>query len=159
MFKFSISISSMTVIKSGILYDKKLEIQKYMTSVLFSNKEVSLLYSLRSRSVDCKANFKQKYLNKSLLCTLCNEVLDDQKHLLSCKILLKNLKTIEISSEIKYEDIFADDEKKQKNITALYMKLIRMKNAVHPCFRASRISQFVQSSMPHRRENNSHPTI
>jgi hypothetical protein len=53
-----------------ILYEN-LAVQKYMVSPLFDNDEVNTLHALRSRMVECKANFKQKFLNDNLLCQLC----------------------------------------------------------------------------------------
>ena len=51
-------------------YDQ-LKTQIYVTSPLFSNAEVNKLHALRSRSTDCKENFKQKYLHSNTLCSLC----------------------------------------------------------------------------------------
>ena len=39
---------------------KKLETQKYLTSPIFSNEDVEVLFALRSRALNCKANFKNK---------------------------------------------------------------------------------------------------
>ena len=39
----------------------ELKTQSYITSPIFSNDDVSFLYSLRSRSIDCIANFKSIY--------------------------------------------------------------------------------------------------
>ena len=41
----------------SIKYDE-LRCQPYMTSPIFTNEEVNLLQSLRSRSIQCKVNFK-----------------------------------------------------------------------------------------------------
>ena len=53
-----------------IQYDK-LQTQEYMTSPIFTNEDVELLHALRSRSTDCKANFKQKYIHSNIKCDLC----------------------------------------------------------------------------------------
>ena len=88
------------------IYYEKLEIQKYMTSPLFSNDEVDLLHALRSRSIDCKANFKRKYTNDNLLCSLCNLGYEDQPHILHCKEILKICETNEISqSNVKQAEV------------------------------------------------------
>ena len=57
---------------------KKLKTQKYMLSHVFSNEEVDILHALRSRSIDCKNNFKHKYTNGDLACLLCKQACDDQ---------------------------------------------------------------------------------
>jgi hypothetical protein len=87
-----------------------------------------MLHGLRSRSMDCKANFKQKYIHTYLLCSLCEEEDNDQQHLLKCKVLSNNLKTKDIIvGGAEYEDIFSKNVKKQKVITAFYMTLFKMK--------------------------------
>ena len=44
-----------------------LETQKYMVSPLFLNEYVNQLHALRSRSTDCKNDYKQKCINSNLL--------------------------------------------------------------------------------------------
>ena len=57
---------------------KQLETQKYLLSHIFSNSDVNLLYDLRSRSTECRVNFKQKYLYSDLYCQLCKQGNEDQ---------------------------------------------------------------------------------
>ena len=102
-----------------------------MQSPIFSNEEVNLLHALRSRSTECKANFKQKYIHTNTLCTLCGDESEDQQHLLKCKVIKTNFKTDEISKGIvKYEDIFSKDVQKQKEVTALYLNLFRLRDSL-----------------------------
>ena len=99
-----------------------------MTNPIFSNDEVSLLHALRSRSTECKVNYKQKYVGSNLLCSLCKIADEDQKHLLTCKVLTQNIKSDEITKEkVKYEDIFSSDVQKQKVITVLYQELFKIR--------------------------------
>ena len=44
---------------------KKLEIQPYTVSPVFLDEEVNILHSLRSRAVDCKANYRNMYKAQS----------------------------------------------------------------------------------------------
>ena len=114
----------------NIEYDT-LQRQAYMQSPIFSNEEVNLLYALRSRSTECKANFKQKYIHTNILCTLCGVESEDQQHLLKCQVIKNNFKTEEISNgSVKYEDIFSKDVQKQKEVTALYMNLFRLRDSL-----------------------------
>ena len=69
----------------------KFQTQGYMTSPIFTNDDVNLLHALRSRSVNVKSYFRNKYLN-NLLCPLCLEEDDDQRHLLECVELRKRFK-------------------------------------------------------------------
>ena len=98
-----------------------------MTSPIFTNEEVNLLHALRSRSVNVKCNFRNKYLN-NLLCPLCQKEDDDQNHLLECEELKKRFKTEDINAKKNvYQDIFADHHK-QKEITHLLSSLINVRN-------------------------------
>ena len=75
---------------------KKFETQGYMNSPLFTNDEVNLLYRIRSRALNCKANFKNRYKNDNLLCILCNEEQCTQQHILLCKALQSKLESNEM---------------------------------------------------------------
>ena len=97
---------------------KELKVQGYMTSPLFSDEEVNTLYSLRSRSVDCKANMKNMYRDDDMLCKLCKEEYCDQKHILQCKVILKTFKTQNVTkNKVVYEDIFHHDATEQKEVS------------------------------------------
>ena len=113
-----------------IHYDK-LEVQNYMVSPLFLNTEVNLLHALRSRSTECKANQKQRYIHTNLLCPLCEQEVDDQPHLLSCTEISNKMETEETAAgKIKYDDIFSNDVRKQKEITSLYLKLFKIRSRI-----------------------------
>ena len=110
----------------NIVYTK-FQTQEYMTSPIFTNEDVNILHAFRSRSVNVKCNFRNKYLN-NLLCPLCLEEEDDQPHLLECAELRKMFNTEDISrNKSVYQDIFADHTK-QKEITHLLSKLIDVRN-------------------------------
>ena len=103
---------------------KSLETQQYMTSTLFNNTEVCLLFALRSRYIDCKTNFRYKYKNDDLLCQLCGQSEDNQPHLLQCKILSKYFESEE---KVEYNDIFSCDLRRQKLITTIFSKLLKLR--------------------------------
>ena len=112
-----------------IVYEK-LEPQTYISSPLFNNSEVSLLFALRSRYIDCKANFKSKYHNGDLLCQVCAKSEENQNHLLECDILNSKLKSEDIIKEkAEYNDIFKD-VKKQKVIVTLFSKLLEIRKKI-----------------------------
>ena len=100
-------------------------------SPIFNDKEVSLLFALRSECVrECKANFRSYYKDsQEIFCILCTEKkIDNQQHVLECKVLSNNCKSEElVKNKISYEDIFKDTNK-QKNVTALFMQLLQIKN-------------------------------
>ena len=99
-------------------------------STLFTNDDVNLLFLLRSRGINCKANFRGMY-GDDLVCTVCDtEALDDQQHILHCTILAQNLPTEELAKhKTKYEDIFADCSR-QKEVTELFSKLLKIREDI-----------------------------
>ena len=81
---------------------------------------------------ECKAKFRSYYKeSQEIFCTLCTEKkIDNQQHVLECKILNKHCKSEKlVKNKILYEDIF-EDTNKQKNITDLFMQLLQIKNAL-----------------------------
>ena len=69
-----------------------LKCQEYLISPMFSNTDINTLFSLRSRMIDCKMNFKNKNKDNNLKCKFCNTDSDDsQEHMLDCVSLGKRL--------------------------------------------------------------------
>ena len=63
-FKFhttSYEISINAIYRFVREFNKKFKLQKYVTSNLFSDYEVQILSKLRSRNIELKSNFKNKY--------------------------------------------------------------------------------------------------
>ena len=103
---------------------KKFETQGYMNSPLFTNDEVNLLYKIRSRALNCKVNFKNRYKKDDLLCILCYKEQDTQQHILVCKALQNKLESNDmVDYKITYEDIYSNPQK-QKVITRIFAKLL-----------------------------------
>ena len=106
---------------------ESLQRQAYLTSPLFSNTDVNILFSLRSRMVECKNNFKNKYRDNNLLCPFCSKEHDRQQHMLERKILGKKLKKNSIAKEnILHGDLFKNVEK-QKGVTQLFKEIIEIR--------------------------------
>ena len=85
-----------------------------MLSTIFNNEEVSMLHALRSKTTNCKANFKFKYRNEDLLCNLCHTANQDQQHLLTCEVLQRQFKTKQqANNKVDHENIFSEDVQKQ----------------------------------------------
>ena len=62
-----------------------------MTSNLFTNEEVNLLFAIRSRAIDCKSNYKNRYKEGDLMCRICSEEKETKIRLLKCKVLNNEL--------------------------------------------------------------------
>ena len=102
-----------------------------MISPIFKNEEVNQLFALRSRTTNCKDNFKQKYKNDDLLCGLCHQEKEDQPHLLKCDVLSRKLQTTQVSrNNAEYDDIFSEDINKQKEISTIYLQLFKLKSDI-----------------------------
>ena len=130
-----------------IKYDK-LEMQMYMVSPLFSNCDVNMLHALRSRGTECKVNFKQKYQHTSLKCSLCGLEDEDQKHLLTCNVILKYWKSKNISvRKSDYEDIFSKDIRKQKEITTIFRELFEIRTKLQNNSQAAPSSSSMELTM------------
>ena len=102
-----------------------------MTSPLFTNEEVRLLHSIRSRTIECKSNFKSRYGNDDLLCDLCEEQEeDDQKHILYCKTLNSFFNSEEVTKySVKYNDVFGDHHR-QKVVVTIFEKLLNIRKTL-----------------------------
>ena len=99
-------------------------------SNLFNNNEVEMLFKLRSRNLDFKSNFKTKFTFNNvekLECPLrgCTEI-DEQQHILKCKLIIDKLENPHLLSKFKYDNIFSD-ERKQSRITKLFIVLMEIR--------------------------------
>ena len=109
----------------------KFEIQSYMTSSLFSNEMVRVLFNMRcSMTKGIKSNFSSIFRNDIGCKMKCNQTgaIDNQEHLLSCPILLSNLKSDQISS-VNYDNIFGSLEEQRKVVNVL-IQLPEIRNKI-----------------------------
>ena len=115
--------------KINMINYSELETQKYMISPIFSNEEVNQLHALRAKTTNCKMNFKNRFKVGDLLCNLCENENQDQKHLLQCSVVKRKLKSSHVAKQkIEYENIYSDDLNKQKEITSLFLEIFNIKN-------------------------------
>ena len=83
---------------SEICYNK-FNIQEYMTTHKLNNHEISLLFSLCTRTLsEIKGNFPSQHKNNE--CPLCCHIEDTQEHCLSCDKLNSNKNLMEVYSDI-----------------------------------------------------------
>ena len=106
--------------KSKILVKGKLEREKYLEDKRFTRSEAELLFSLRTRMVDLKRNFSNKY-GDDIACRTCHVQVECQEHILKCERLRER---IDVPKDVTYEDLFKDVDK-QLEITKLFKKLLR----------------------------------
>ena len=74
--------------KSENLKNENFQRQPYFSDRRFSKEDVQLLFRLRTKMVDCKANFRNQYRN-ILTCRICKatESIENEDHILTCSVL------------------------------------------------------------------------
>ena len=96
-----------------IQYDKH-EIQKYLAPGDISNTQAKQIFLLRSRMLTTKDNFKNNFQDD--LCPLCSDTSkDSQEHVMNCPAIRNN--RLVIAGEVKYENLFVNDVKRQVQVT------------------------------------------
>ena len=84
---------------------ENLEGQKYIKCYEVRTPEKQLIFKLRSRMTNFKANVKSMYEN--LECNLCEKsTLQTDAHLLDCEALIQMCKTLANNYNAEYEDVF-----------------------------------------------------
>ena len=111
--------------KSRILIKSKLERENYFDDQRFSRSDVELLFKLRTRMVDLKSNFSNKY-GTDIACRLCQVQVECQEHILKCEALKVK---VEIAPHIVYEDIFKNVDK-QLEAVQVFKKLLREREII-----------------------------
>ena len=102
--------------------------QNYLKDKIITTRQKKLLFRLRARMVKVGYNFGRK-----ILCPLCGLHSDDQKGLLECMILKINCKELYMKKNEKYEDIFSENIKDLKNISALMQKILDVREELLDC--------------------------
>ena len=114
--------------RSKIKNLKSYKLQNYLKSTTFTNKEKKLLFSLRTRTVDVKSNYKNKYLF-NLNCRLCDDKteIESEEHYLKCKQILQNLEDTSDIVNARYDNIFNDNIEEQLVITKVFDKVFKLR--------------------------------
>ena len=95
---------------------KELKLQNYFKAKLYFKKQ-SLLFNFRTQMINVSKNY-----GRIILCPLCLKGVDDQKHLMSCEKLL-----LEQEPQVRYDDIFGNNSKKNAIIAELAYEKVRMR--------------------------------
>ena len=90
--------------------------KEYLTTELLTVEEKKLLFKLKTRMIDIKCNFKNKY--NDLTCIMCGEQdqQETQQHLMSCQVITTHPDIKNKVNSIKYNDIY---ESLDKHIRAI----------------------------------------
>ena len=112
------------------LHYEKLELAQYLRSPLFDPKSVRTLLALRTRTVrNVRNDFRGLYPDIS--CPLGCPHPDTIPNILTCSVIQSEIQTQDAAEGLViYEDIFSNDIVKQKQVTALYMKCIDIRENI-----------------------------
>ena len=114
--------------KSEVVEHSELLLQNHLLPNILGNKQKKLLFLLRSRMIDVKVNFSEKYMNNKLF-KICKEESESQEHVLKCKEILKQTNIL-VNGDIDYNHIFDKEVEKQANVTILFEKLWKLRNKI-----------------------------
>ena len=98
--------------------------QSYLSSDKLTTNEKKLLFSLRTRSIDVKRNYKKKF-KFNMSCSLCKDDSQEETemHLQKCSKIIAKVNT----AHAKYEDIFSEDIEKQIKITKIFGQVMKVR--------------------------------
>ena len=99
------------------------KMQAYLTTNELSTDEKQLLFQLRTRTFNCKANYKSQY-GDNITCIICGSE-DNQTHLLLCSRTTAGVNT----DNVRYEDIFGILDK-QVRVAKVLKKVIRNRKII-----------------------------
>ena len=107
------------------------KLQDYLQTDKLSTKEKKLLFSLRTRSVNVKRNYKNMY-KFNMKCALCENENDEEseKHLLKCPIILENMDNVAEVQNACYDDIYSQNIDSQINITKIFAKVFKTRSTL-----------------------------
>ena len=116
--------------KSQKLECKKLVVADYLLSPEFTSSQKMLLFRLRSKTLDVRANFPGLHSNN--LCVTCGLFPETQSHLLQCSVLISKLQYLcGKTSSLCEDDIYGPTEK-QKVIVNIYTDILNAREQLHP---------------------------
>ena len=103
-----------------------LKLQPYLCPGKLGVKEAKLLFQPRTRMVDVKENFRNKY--PDTICPICKgNSKDTQEHVLECSVLIQDTNMI-VKSQVVFSWIFGMDVVKQTEVTRLFQYLWNLRN-------------------------------
>ena len=90
-----------------------------MSDRRYSKEDVQLLFSLRTKMVDCKTNFSHQY-GDDLTCRTCRneDTLENEDHLLVCPALNDE------AQDVSFNDVYGNVDV-QYRVTQIFKKIFR----------------------------------
>ena len=101
--------------------------QEYLLTDRLNTRQKKLLFSMRTRSVDVKTNYKSMH-TFNMLCRLCKKEEDSEKHYLECEEIIKNIDHSIDLTQANYENIFSSNIDDQIVITKIFDQVFKTRN-------------------------------
>ena len=95
---------------------KKLETQSYLLPSMMSMTQAKHIFMLRTRMLDTKDNYPNKYPDN--LCPICDDGItkDSQEHVMFC---LNDSNQMIVNSDVQYTNLFSNDVNKQLQVSLI----------------------------------------
>ena len=89
------------------------------------------MFALRTNMLDCKSNFQNQH-EDDLSCRICKDsnVLEDEDHLLACKVLNDQ------KYSVQFDDVYKDVDK-QYEVVQVFKKVMRKRKVYLEIFKSS----------------------
>ena len=114
--------------KSANLKCDDLKTAEYINSPRFSLEEKQLLFKLRSRTLNIKANFKNQH--KDQWCISCGLSQETQSHLLECSEIVKKLGYVAGKNKKHNENFVYGSLEEQEIIVKVYGDILQIRDEI-----------------------------
>ena len=104
------------------------KLQDYLKTEKLTTKQKKLLFSLRTRSIDVKNNYKNKY-KFNMRCQICEDEnsVDSEEHYLKCTKILENIDDNIDILNARHGDIFSKNIDEQISITKIFQTVFKIR--------------------------------
>ena len=108
----------------------ELKTAEYLTSPLFTTTEKRLLFRLRSRTLEVKANFPGQ--NQDRICRTCEKADETQSHLLQCEAIVAKLGIVQSQESDLNENFIFGSTEQQTKIVKMYSDILEAREILLP---------------------------
>ena len=117
--------------KSEKIVNYQFKKREYFSDRRFSKEDIHILFALRTNMLDCKSNFQNQH-EDDLSCRICKDsnVLEDEDHLLACKVLNDQ------KYSVQFDDVYKDVDK-QYEVVQVFKKVMRKRKVYLEIFKSS----------------------
>ena len=103
------------------------EMNAYLENECLKIEDKKLMFKIRNRLIDVKANFKTKFKD-DLTCRLCKTDEESQPHLFSCVEILSDKTVKDAMEDHTYNDSFSNNIKIQERMINIWHKILKIRS-------------------------------